>query len=284
MLNSTIENDLSKTPLGEIFDGSAALDTHPLPSASVKKVPWRQKRRIRHREGTVSLFPDKNTEDDDSIEVLPFVIKDGDSMLDAVLTDEKTVPVSSSDNEDTPVSKTPEIKYSEVSTVAPDAGAGKKEDESIRLLSDSGVIYETAEKLYLREKTASELEALFDPPFRKNLAPEELIELDRQSEENARSIAAGKNLSAFGKRQGFSKPITTTTAFILQSVMLVPVLNIIVSLFFAFSKNGSPNMKAYCRGFLIWASIIMTSALVFFAWSYFSVSSNRPQLFEFLSR
>lgn len=273
MLDNTIENDLSQTPLSAMFDGSAALETQELKSETVKKIP--RHRRHRNKQSMLSLFPDGSEESCDNAAVIPLIMKNGnDTAKASSLSCQKIVPDTSQNDVSAPA---PELEYSEIGGCTDDAiengqGAGNSP------LSCSGIIYEIAEELYVREKTASELEALFDPPFHKNFSSEELADLDRHSEENARTIAAGRNDSVFGKRAAGTRPITTSTAFILQSVMLVPILNIVAALFLAFRSDGSINIKAYCRAFLIWAAIIMTSALIFFAWSYYSVSSDRPQL------
>lgn len=284
MLRDTIEKDLSRTPLGAIFEGTSALEVQPLPAAALRRISKRQKRRNRHRDNTYSLTSESSDEENGSKTVVPILIEnDGAASVDPETTEKCPDPASedcdAAERENyTDVNTPPEIEYSEIGD---SALYDIPESKYTRVLSDSGIIYEIAEELYMREKTASEIEALFDPPFSKGFDAEEIVELDRRSEENARILAEKRRAELSSANIAQAKPISTSTAFVIQSLMLVPVLNIVASIFLSFRKKGNVNIKAFCRAYMIWTSIIMTLALVFFAWNYFSEPSNRPDFIGF---
>ncbi len=142
----------------------------------------------------------------------------------------------------------------------------------------SGIVFEIAEELYMREKTLSELEAMCSPPFHKVFSKSEKGELDSSARMRSKSIArsisrASQGEPVFLPEDGYTsmdRPISTVQAFFAQFIMFVPVVNIIAALMFAFSRRSNYNFRAIGRGFLIWSVIIMTAALGFFAFHYFT--------------
>lgn len=53
------------------------------------------------------------------------------------------------------------------------------------------------------------------------------------------------------------KPIKTGYFFLMQLILLVPVINIVLLLILAFKKNVNFNLKAYSRSILIWILIFL---------------------------
>lgn len=151
--------------------------------------------------------------------------------------------------------------------------------------SSPGLIYEVAEELYVREKTASELEALCQPPFRKVFDSRQQSRLDHRAAERTSRIvseAAGKNApkpepAAVTVSQ---KPLTTGSAFALQLLLMLPVVNLIAAMIYSFRSGADSNKKAICRGYLIWLTVFLSAALVFFAFCFFSDPENTSRLTE----
>ena len=78
------------------------------------------------------------------------------------------------------------------------------------------------------------------------------------------------------------KPPTTASTFVLQLLLMLPVINLVAALVYAFRPNATPHKKAYCRAFLIWMTLLLSAALVFLAFYCFVDPSNRTRLLEFL--
>lgn len=129
-------------------------------------------------------------------------------------------------------------------------------DNSRTLPESSGIMYEVAEELYRREKTASEIEALCRPPFKKVFDEKRLEELNRQATERTRILVS----SAAGSGR---TDLTTGKAFLMQLLLFVPIVNIISAIFLSFGKNTNLNIRAYARAFMIWCMILMTVALIY---------------------
>lgn len=164
-----------------------------------------------------------------------------------------------------------------------------KPDNKHTLPDSSGIVYEVAEKLYVKEKTASEIEALCQPPFKKVFSEKQIRQLDEQAKEKARTLVSStvtepepeiktkiENISVQEENNKLqNKPVTTAGAFLLQLVLLIPIVNIAAAMFFSFGKNANFNIKSYTRAFLMWCVIAMTAALIFFSVMYFSDPTHR---------
>ena len=154
-----------------------------------------------------------------------------------------------------------------------------KADNKHTLPESSGIIYEIAEELYKKEKTASEIEALCQPPFKKVFDRKQIEQLERQAEEKTRRMLLsttdetehGEKTAGFVKEY---KPLSTAKAFFTQLLLLLPLVNIVTALVFSFGKKTDPNIRAYNRAFLIWTTIALLSALGFFAYDYFRLHGN----------
>ena len=163
-----------------------------------------------------------------------------------------------------------------------------KADNKRTLPDSSGIMYEIAEELYMKEKTASEIEALCQPPFKKVFSEKQIEQLNEQAKEKARTLAS----STITEPEIEVKPepeivpekqetdnkqnpsVTTAGAFLLQLVFLIPIVNIITAMCFSFGKKANISLKSYSRAFLIWCIIIMSAALVYFAVFYFVNPTN----------
>ncbi len=174
-----------------------------------------------------------------------------------------------------------------------------KIDNKRKLPEASGIIYEIAEELYLKEKTESEIEALCQPPFKKVFSEKQLKQLDEQAKERARNLVSSTVTEPEPKsvppekrepiteinisENNQNKSITTAGAFLLQLSLFVPIVNIITAIFFSFGKTQNTNIRSYTRAFLIWCIIFMTAALVYLSIFYFTSPSNFLNTFNLLS-
>ncbi len=137
----------------------------------------------------------------------------------------------------------------------------------------SGIIYEIADDLYRREKTATEIEALAQPPFRRVFDRNRIKELDRQAKAEAETLLSvpADTAKAHEQEKGTEKkPFTTARAFLLQLVFMIPVINLVTALVLSFGRSGDASVRAYSRGFVIWSAVFLSAALCFFAVSYFT--------------
>ena len=126
------------------------------------------------------------------------------------------------------------------------------------------------------------------PPFKKVFDQKQIEQLERQAQERTLKLLAGtsetnQRKAVEGVIAKEEKPLSTAGAFFLQLVLLIPVLNIIAALVFSFNKGINRNLKAYTRAFLIWITIGMTGALVYFAFSFYSNPYHYADLMKFLS-
>ncbi len=148
----------------------------------------------------------------------------------------------------------------------------EKEDPSA-VPDGSGIVYEVAEELYRREKTQAELEALCHPPFTKVFTEKQKVTLDREAEERTRRLVSAA-AEAQAKEPAFlpdglyeesDKPISTATAFLLEFVMLIPILNVIAAIIYSFMGKTNKNIRAFSRGFLIWSVLTMLAVSAYLA-------------------
>ncbi len=141
-----------------------------------------------------------------------------------------------------------------------------------------GIVYEVAEELYRKEKTAERLEALCQPPFKKIFNPQQLQRLNDEANQKLSTMLAetdaDKKASDSEARDIKQRPISTVTAFFLQTVMLFPILNVFVMMILTFRKDTNINLKAYSKAFLLHSFIVMTIALLFLTVNFFTNSGH----------
>lgn len=134
----------------------------------------------------------------------------------------------------------------------------------------SGIIYEIAEELYLREKTLARLEALCAPPFEKRFTSSQKNTLDDEADERldrlTRAAAKKQRTLTFlpeGTFEEENKPISTLQAFILQFVMLIPALNIIFAGVLLLLPHTNQSIRSFCRALLIWSGIVLLILFIY---------------------
>ena len=167
---------------------------------------------------------------------------------------------------------------SEPETVKPEIVAegfssdAKPSDSSALNGAAHGLIYEIAEELYVREKTAAELEALAKPPFKRVFDGHSAESLDMEAHRRTRSLiaAASENTSSptflpEAVYEENSLPLGTSQALAAELVMLVPVVNIIFAAVISFSKRANKNLRSLARAFLIITGFAVIGAAVFLA-------------------
>ena len=146
-------------------------------------------------------------------------------------------------------------------------------DEPVAVPDGSGIVYEVAEELYRKEKTQAELEALCRPPFTKVFTENQKVTLDKEAEDRTkRLVSAAAQAQAKdptylpdGLYEESDKPIGTATAFLLELVMLVPVLNVIAAIIYSFMGKTNKNIRAFSRGFLIWSVLSLLAVSAYLA-------------------
>ncbi len=154
-----------------------------------------------------------------------------------------------------------------------------KADNRHVLPDTSGIVYEIAEELYCREKTAAEIEALCQPPFHKVFDRQQMALLDRKATEQTRQwlselTNSPDNVSA-KKAALDEKPLSLAQAFGLQVLLLVPMVNIVMALLWGFRAKGNANRQVFCRAFLLWVVLLVTAAGGFFAVGYFAEPTHQ---------
>lgn len=159
---------------------------------------------------------------------------------------------------------------------------------NIHTMSSSGIIYEIAEELYRREKTAAEIEALCQPPFKRVFDRDQLERLDMQAKEKTRTLIsniseAEPQQTKKAEPQKEQVPISTASAFLLQLLFFIPIVNVAFAFYYSFGKHSNYNKKAYSRAFLIFGLIFMTGALIFFAFCFFKSPSNLSKIIPSLT-
>ena len=60
-----------------------------------------------------------------------------------------------------------------------------------------------------------------------------------------------------------SQPMTVGEWWVILLILSIPLLNIIMCLFWAFSSSGNVNRRAFCRAFLIWFLTCLAVTIVF---------------------
>lgn len=184
-----------------------------------------------------------------------------------------------------PTEPQPEITRPPVSSANEVFGGSIRTDvqpEKETPLSDSsGIVYEIAEELYRKEKTQAELEALCHPPFTKVFTQKQKDTLDREAEERTRRLVSAAALAQAkepvflpdGLYEEADKPISTAAAFLIQLIMLIPVVNIAVAIILSFTGNTNRNIRAYTRGFLMWSVLFTLALLAYLAVYYINAES-----------
>lgn len=150
----------------------------------------------------------------------------------------------------------------------------------------SGIVYELAEELYRREKTMTELEALCQPPFHKQFTPAQQDRLDRESEERTGRLLAAAAKAAV-KEPVFlpdresdetEKALSVPEVFLMQLILLLPVVNVIAASVWAFSGRSDRNRRSFGRAFLLWTGIVLTAVLLFVSFRYVQSAFLSPDM------
>ena len=153
-------------------DGTSALAPDSMPPVSTEQdtVPSTEEKPL----SVPPIQPDKTV-----------LAADTDSASDSDFLPEET-PLSYTE-EPSPTDTDEEGSYYSVgmASVKKDSDLPKANNQHI-LPAASGIVYEIAEELYCREKTAAEIEALCQPPFRKVFDSQRMEQLDRQATEETR--------------------------------------------------------------------------------------------------
>ncbi len=178
-----------------------------------------------------------------------------------------------------PTEPKPEIERNSVSEAKAVFGGSVSTDikldkeDPVAVPDGSGIVYEVAEELYRRERTQAELEALCHPPFKKVFTENQKVTLDKEAEDRTRRLvsaaaqAQAKDPTYLpdGLYEESDKPIGTATAFLLEFVMLIPVLNVIAAIIYSFMKKTNKNIRSFSRGFLIWSVLSMLAVSAYLA-------------------
>ena len=178
-----------------------------------------------------------------------------------------------------PVEPKPEIERNSVAEAKEVFGGSVstdiklEKDEPVAVPDGSGIVYEVAEELYRREKTQAELEALCHPPFTKVFTENQKVALDKEAEDRTkRLVSAAAQAQAKdptflpdGLYEESDKPIGTATAFLLELVMLIPILNVIAAIIYSFIGKTNKNIRAFSRGFLIWSLLSLLAVSAYLA-------------------
>lgn len=150
----------------------------------------------------------------------------------------------------------------------------------------SGIVYEVAEELYRKEKTASEIEALCQPPFCKVFDRSQKEKLDLQASEKTNTLisnllSAEKQAQPEKAEPDICRPLSTGSALMMQLIFLLPGVNLIAAMVYAFRPRANRNKKACSRAFLLCTLFGMTAALGFFAFHFFSTGGRLPVTVSF---
>ena len=108
----------------------------------------------------------------------------------------------------------------------------------------TGILF--AEELYRSEQAAERLAAEEPPPFKKGF--------DRKHHEK----------HFIKTEESIRKPLSTASSFMIQLIFLIPVLNVMFALYFAFHKSTNANIKSLSRSFLIICFIFGAISLIYF--------------------
>ena len=114
-----------------------------------------------------------------------------------------------------------------------------------------GVIYEVAEELYFREKEAMERSAE-EPPFHRVF--------DEQSMERLDEEYYARRYGKKRRRRGKNGELTTAGAFLLELLLMIPVINVITAAVLSFREQKTGSIKACARAYTIWSALITAAA------------------------
>ncbi len=135
-----------------------------------------------------------------------------------------------------------------------------------------GLLYEIAEELYIREKTAAELEALARPPFQKVFDRSDTASLDREAARRTKRLIekAGENAPSptflpEAVYEENARPLGTIQAFAAELLLMLPLIGIAAAIVFSLNPRINKNLRSLSRAYLILAAIVITAAAVFFA-------------------
>lgn len=126
-----------------------------------------------------------------------------------------------------------------------------------------GLIYEVAEELYIKEKTAAEIESLAGPPFHKNfdeITKERLDKTAYRRTVHLLSSARDAYLPTFlpdTSYEDLSKPMETKQALITELLMFIPFINIAAAVFVMTDPDANQNLRSFCRAFLILTGVVL---------------------------
>ena len=246
-------------------DGTAALDTEDNTAVPARK--QKSRRKNKNRADTYALEKGKNPEKSINEEKNGCIITDNP---DIDKKSEEEIPAETGENE---------ISFG--GSIITEAGHSPEKNRHVP--ETEGIVYEIAQELYQREKTQAELEALCAPPFHKEFSESEKIQLDRKAENRTRRILrnAGANSAELtflpdGLYEESDRPIKTSDAFLMQFIMMIPVINVVGAVFFAFSSGKNKNIRSFCRAFLIWTILFMSALLIALALYYVRTETAAP--------
>ncbi len=125
---------------------------------------------------------------------------------------------------------------------------GEYEETAVRYALD-GIIYEVAEELYFREKEAAE-RSVEEPPFHRVFDEQSIERLNDEYYERR----YGK------KRRRRNGELTTARAFLLELMLMIPVINVITAAVLSFREQRTGSIKACARAYTIWSALITAAA------------------------
>ncbi len=148
-----------------------------------------------------------------------------------------------------------------------------------------GIVCELAEEIYRKEKTQTELEALYQPPFRKVFTQAQKEKMDREAHKRAlqllkQSAQTPPELVFLpdGTHRDPEAPLQTATVFWMQLVLMIPGVNLLTALILSFRSATNRNQKAVYRAFLIWSVIFSALLLGYLLFFFFSDPINTMKI------
>ena len=170
-------------------------------------------------------------------------------------------------------------------SIGEDIGAGGEEEGLPDIFSGesgSGIVLETAEELYVREKTFDIIEENIRPPFRRNFSHINRVRLDIQASQRAEGFIrrSSPELSFIpaGIYEDSEMPVSTAKALAVQTILLLPVINLIAAVWLAFFAKTNRNLIAYSRAFLIISSFFALAIMTALAFFFFSTPETAARL------
>ena len=277
-------------------DGSSALEVVEFAGGASKSGRKKSRRKNKRNAVTYTTDSSKNTslkiEDETGQPLTELLTEPSQPDQPSVPSAPESPSETPAQPEQTPQKPEPEIvRPPEIDSSKPlgdsvSTEAKLRQSEVKEKTDGTGIIYEIAEELYRREKTQSEIEALCRPPFKKVFSPDETERLDREADERTHQLlSAASKANAHeltflpdGVYTDGEKPVSTTTAFLIQLILMLPVVNIAAAMLFSFGKKSNRNIKAYGRAFLIWTVVFMTLLLGYFGAFYFTSPENSSRI------